>query len=189
MAPAAEELAERIIGPGRYKFDELVEGIRLEQKRLRTGSHLVVLWQQVLDFEGLTDWLYLGDAFDDVPAARRRATQQLNDLRIAQTSVPATSGRSWHVDPTRDGHFLPKVQPREPLLVEDEQRIALTGSPYDRVYFCTRVLGPFPGAIVGHELIDVLAETRFDLWSFLVDVAEAHRKAQPQRTPMQISGG
>ena len=148
-----------------------------------------MLWQQVLDYDGLSDWLYLGDAFDDVTAARRHATQQLDDLKIAQTSLPATRGRrSWHVDPTRDGYFLPKVQPHAPLLVEDEQRVALTGSPYDRVYFCTRVLGPFPGAIVGYELFDVLAETPFDLWSFFVDAAEAHRKGQPRRTPIQISG-
>ena len=187
MTPSAEELAERIVGPARYKFDELVEGIRLEQSRLPTGSHLVVLWQQVLNYDGLTDWLYLGDAFDDVAAAQRHATQQLDDLRIAQTSLPPDGHCSWQLDPSRAGYFLPKVQPRAPLLVEDEQQIALTGSPYDRVYFCTRVLGPFPGPIVGHELFDVLAETRFDLWSFLVDVAEAHRKGQPRRTPTSTS--
>ena len=44
--------------------------IRIEQRRLGTRAYLLLLWQQDLDFDGMTDWLYPGDAFDTLDADR-----------------------------------------------------------------------------------------------------------------------
>jgi len=80
------ELAERLTKPARYKFDELVQGIALAQQLLRPGPYVLMLWQSVLDFEGLTDWLYLSDACGQMEA-RRRADLKLRELEAAITSA------------------------------------------------------------------------------------------------------
>jgi hypothetical protein len=75
------------------------------------------------------------------------------------------------------------------LTVCDEEFLALTEDAFNRVYFRAQVLGPFPGAIVGHELFASLADTRHELWSYLVDVGEASRGKRMVRTPLQLSDG
>ena len=184
VIPSALALAEKIAGPAHYKFDELVEGIEQEQRRLGAGPYLVVLWQRVLDYDGLTDWLFLGDAFDDIAAASRHSDQLLDSLRIRQMTPPTTGDYKWQVDPTRLGHYLPKIEPRTPVQIQDEKTLALTGSPYNRMYFCARVLGPFPSPIVGNELFDAMTESRQEFWAFFLDVGEAHRAHRPRRIPL-----
>jgi hypothetical protein len=74
---SASELANRIAGPARYKFDMLVEGIAAEQRRLVGGPFLALLWVRVFDFEGLTEWLVLGDACPNVLTDERNGCRWL----------------------------------------------------------------------------------------------------------------
>ncbi len=185
----ADSLAQRICGPGRYKFDVLVKGIRIEQERLQSGSHLVVLWHQDLDFDGLSDWLYIGDAFESAVDGRRAADHQLDHLLMAFTNIKGSTLGPWRADSVGKGGFMPKVDPQEKILrVEYEREFKLQGSPFNRLSFGTRVLGPFPGPIVGPELFELLTNSRHELWSFFLDAGEAAEASRPRRTPMQISG-
>lgn len=188
--PSPADLAASIAGPARYKFDELVEGVALEQHRLAARAYAVVLWQQVFDYDGLTDWLFLREAFDELAEARSFADSWLASVQHdIETTPRRASQQAWREDATRSGRFVPGVSAHSSLRVEAERLIALTGGPYDRVYLRARVLGRFPALIVGRELFDALADSRHELWSYFVDVGEAQRSGRGRRSPASVIAG
>lgn len=93
ISPSPYDLANRIAGPGRYKFDVLAEGIAAAPARLVSGPFLSLFWLRVFDFEGLTEWLVLGDAHQNIPDASQYIEMQLDTFQLAQTRVRTTSGR------------------------------------------------------------------------------------------------
>ena len=187
--PSVLDLAESIAGPAHYKFDELIEGIREEQLLLGANPYLTILWQQVLDYDGLTDWLYLGDGFSDLNRAHAFIEDQIASLLREHTAPGQPHSHDWRADPDRQGAYVPQASSGEIIRVCGEQTLTLTADAYNRVYFRAQVLGRFPGTIIGSELFASLAETRHDLWSCLLDIGEARRDKKMRRTPSQISGG
>jgi hypothetical protein len=180
--PSAAALAERIIGPARYKFDELVEGIASEQRRLTAGPYLVCLWQRVVDYDGPTEWLFLGNSSHDLTEATAQADDWIDGLRAEQCAKPAFR-ESWHEDPAQ-APCLPAMSPTAGLQVHAERSLALVSAPYAGMYICTRVLGPFPAAIIGHELFDALAGSIHELPFYFRAVGEAHRKGRTHPRPL-----
>lgn len=184
---SAVELAEQISGPAHYKFDHLVEGIRIEQERLRNRSHLLVLWHQELDYDGLTDWVFFEDGFDTVDAARHAAVHLLSDLRDAYTSLTFQHHKPFREDPTRQGLAMPKYPRDHAIHVQDERTLYLTADGYHRHTFRTRVLGPFIGSIIAPPLFEALSDSRQELWSFFADVGESSTAGKSRRSPLPSS--
>lgn len=172
ISPSPYDLANRIAGPARYKFDVLSDGIAAEQARLVSGRVLSLFWLRVFDFEGLTEWLVLGDAHQNIPDASQYIETQLDAFQLSQTRVRASSGETWAVEHDRD-YALP-LKPPEPLQIHETRTRTFYGGPYDRVYLCGHVIGPFAGTIVGDELFDMLHGLH-EAWSWFVSVGEAHR--------------
>lgn len=177
--PSPCDLANRIAGPGRYKFDVLVEGIAAEQARLATGPFLSLFSIQVFDFEGLTEWLVLGDAHQSIPDASQYIEAQLDAFQLAQTRVRTASGRTWEVE--HDRQYAPPLKPPEPLRIQDMRTRTIYGGPYHRVYLCGYVIGPFPGAIVGIEVFEMLHGLH-ELWHWFLSVGEARRSGASNPT-------
>ena len=58
---------------------------------------------------------------------------------------------------------------------------------YNRVRFTAQVVGPFPGAVVGHELIDfVHTDHRDELKWFFVNLGESVTTGEALRTPLSV---
>lgn len=161
-----EDLAARLAGPGRYRYDHLLRGLDQERSRLGDRAYLSVFWIHDFEYDGLTDWVRLGDSFDDLEEAKRHAVNGVAALRREREK---DSYFKWYEEPGRESPFLPKVAPHTRIRVLHEVRLTMTPGPYYRVYFCSRVLGPFEGAIVDDPLIDILESTKEELWSYFLD--------------------
>ena len=179
LSPSPYDLANRIAGAGRYKFDILVEGIAAEQARLASGPFLSIFWIRVFDFEGLTEWLVLGDAHQSIPDASEYIEAQLDAFQLAQTHVRTASGRTWEVE--HDRHYALPLKPPEPLRIQDTRTRTIYGGPYDRIYLCGQVIGPFPSPIVGHELFEML-EGLHEVWEWFTSVGEGRRSGTSSPT-------
>lgn len=185
----ALDLAESIAGPARYKFDELVSGIAIEQQRLAARPYATILWQRVLDFEGLTDWLYLGNSFDDAARASAFISAQIDELRTLHTRPNSTERLQWRADPTWKGPTCPAATARQPLSNLAEQSLILIGDEYNRIYYRAQVLGSFPGNVVGSELFAAVGGSRQELWAYLVAAGEAHATLRERPSPLAMLYG
>jgi len=172
ITPSAYDLANRIAGPGRYEFDVLVEGIAAEQARLVGGPFLALLWLRVFDFEGLTEWLILGDASQNISDASRYIDEQLDAFELAQTPVRTSSGGTWQVE--HDRKYVLPLTPPKALRIQDTRTRTFYGGPYHRAYLCGHVIGPFAGAIVGYDLLEMLNGLH-EVWAWFTSVGEARR--------------
>jgi guanosine-3',5'-bis(diphosphate) 3'-pyrophosphohydrolase len=183
--PSPIELAERLTGRGRYDFDVLVEGIALAQRLLRPGPYVLMLWQSVLDFEGIEYYLYLSDACEQMEA-RRRAAQKIIELEAAITRPG--KGETWKRTGGGGGPVAAdsaQTERRGPVRLDYGEGLVVEIDGYNRVRFAAQVVGPFSGAIVGHELIDfVHPDRRHELWSFFHDLGESVTKGTEPRTPL-----
>jgi hypothetical protein len=108
---AATELAESIAGPAHYQFEDLVEGIRNEQQRLGAFPYVTILWQQVLDYDGLTDWLFLGESFEHCKQAHDFVVGQIAELLASHTAPGRKGCHLWRAEPNRQGVFVPRASP------------------------------------------------------------------------------
>jgi hypothetical protein len=179
---SASELANRIAGPARYKFDILLEGIAAEQTRLVGGPFLALLWVRVFDFEGLMEWLVLGDACPNVSAASQYLAKQFEAFQLAQTRLRALSEEAWEIDHGRS-YVLP-LNPPDSIRIQSTRTLTLDGGPYHRIYLCGHVLGPFPAGVVGHELFDTLKGLH-ETWQWFLSVGESRRTGRPIPTIMK----
>src|ERR1700722_13914357 len=187
--PSPLELAELVeprIHLAKLAFDKLVEGIRTEQQRLGNRPFLTILWLKLLDLDGYDNYLQLGESFENRDPAQALVVAELADLVAAHTGP--NRRRPWREDPDR-GCAAEGAAPGGTIPVCHEQTLSLTaGDSINRIYFRAQVLGPFPGAVVGHELVAMLAG-RYELSSYLRDVGEATMFNGPRRTPLTITRG
>ena len=187
--PSPSELAE-LVEPrnhlAKLAFDKLVEGIRTEQQRLGNRPFLTILWLKLLDLDGYDDYLWLGESFENRDQAQAFVVAELADLLAAHTGP--NRQRPWREDPDR-GCAAEGAAPGGTIPVCHEQTLSLTAGDYiNRIYLRDQVLGPFPGAVVGHELVAMLAG-RYELSSYLRDVGGATLGNGPRRTPLTITRG
>lgn len=187
--PSAVELAELVeprIRLGEIQFNKLLEGVRTEQRRLGDRPFLTILWLKLLDLDGYDDYLQLGESFADRAQAQAFVVTELADLLAAHTGP--NRRRPWREDPGR-GCAAEGAAPGATLQVCHERTLNLTaGDGFNRIYFRAQVVGPFPGAVVGHELIAMLAG-RYELSSYLRDVGEATLSKGRRRTMLTITRG
>lgn len=179
-----ECLAERIAGPSRLQFGDLVEGIRLEQQRLGDRRYLLALWRQHLDYDGFDshDSVYLCNSFCEIESAHDAEAQAL-EMLIREHARSSSPHLSWQVDHTRTSWDVEPVVTHPSLRVEEEDFLVLNGGPFDRIFFCARIIGRFEKVIVGADLLDFLDPSHFGLWSFFREVGEAHRMNRPPEAP------
>jgi len=187
-AASPTELAERLTGRGRYDFGVLVEGIALAQQLFRPGPYVVMLWQSVLNYEGIEDYLYLSDACEQMEA-RRRAAKKIYDLEAIITSPnnerawKRTGGRGGAVDPPQTPGWLPKSA--NPVHLDYGQGLVVEIDGFNRVRFAAQVVGPFSGPVVGHQLIDfVHADHHQELRWFFRNLGESAIKGYAVQTPL-----
>ncbi|MGB6486428.1 MAG: hypothetical protein WBE91_06050 [Steroidobacteraceae bacterium] len=187
--PSPLELAE-LVEPrshlAKFELDKLVEGIRLEQQRLGNRPFLTILWLKLLDLDGYDNYLWLGESFENRDQAQAFVVAELADLLAVHTG--ANRQRPWREDPDR-GCAAEGAAPGGTIPVCHEQTLSLTAGDYiNRIYLRDQVLGPFPGAVVGHGLVAMLAG-RYELSSYLRDVGGATLSNGPRRTPLAITRG
>jgi hypothetical protein len=187
--PSPLELAESITRhhahrPGAPHWDYLIEGIREEQQRLGHRPYPSILCQKVLDLDGYDDFLHLGESFDTPDQAHAFIVTQLEGLLAAYTTP--NRRRPWR----KETEFLrvSKVGASGPIQICHEENLSLTAGDYiNRIYFVAQVLGPFGAAIVGHEIVGMLADAWGQLESYMLDVGQAKVGNWPRRTPLRAS--
>lgn len=187
--PPPLELA-KLIEPRSYltqlQLDRLVEGIRTEQQRLSNRPFLTILWLKLLDLDGYDDYLQLGESFENEGQAQAFVVAEVADLLASHTGP--NRHRPWRNDPDRSCAAKGATSDGT-IQVCHEQTLSLTaGDNINRIYLRDQVLGPFPGAVLGHELVAILAG-RFELSSYLRDVGAATMCDRPRRTPLTITRG
>jgi hypothetical protein len=189
--PSPSELAELVSPPQfhltKIAFHNIVEGIRTERQRLGDRPFLTILWLKVLDLDGYEDSVQLGESFDDRDQAHAFIVAQLADLLASHTGP--NRQRPWREDPDR-GCAAEGANPSATIQVCHDQTLCLTaGDGFNRIYLRAQVLGPFRGAVVGHELVAMLKGARGDVASYLQDVGSATIYNHPRRTPLTITRG
>jgi hypothetical protein len=128
----------------------------------------------------------LGESFENREPAQAFVVAELVDLLAAHTGP--NRRRPWREDPDR-GCAAEGAAPGGTIPVFHEQTLSLTAGDYiNRIYLRDQVLGPFPGAVVGYELVAMLAG-RYELSSYLRDVGGATLWNGPRRTPLTITRG
>ena len=133
---------------------------------------------------GNTSPRLLGDA--SRYAAAGAAVTELADLLATHTGP--NRRRPWREDPDR-ACAAEGAASGASIQVDYGQTLSLTADDYiNRIYFRAQVLGPFPGAVVGRELVAMLAG-RYELSSYLRDVGKATVWSGPRRTPLTITRG
>ena len=90
ITTSVEQLAERLTGSSRDHFSELVEGIRQERLRLKSGPYLIVIWTKHLDHQGLENQIALNHSFSDVKLAREFTAHVLNTLKVVRLRIPGS---------------------------------------------------------------------------------------------------
>jgi hypothetical protein len=189
--PSPLELAESITRdharkPGAPIWDYLVGGIRAEQQRLGRRPYLSILWQLVLDLDGYDGFLHLGESFDNPDRAHAFIVTQLEGLLAAYTAP--NRRHPWRQELERFVPWVSKAGTSEAIQICHEERLSLTADDYiNRIYFRAQVLGPFPGAVVGQDLLAMLAGTLGQLESHMFDAGQAKASNRPRRTPLQAS--
>jgi hypothetical protein len=187
--PSPLELAELIeprIHLNKLEWDKLVAGVRTEQQRLDSRPFLTILWLKLLDLDGYDGYLQFGESFEDRDQAKAFVVAELADLLAAHTGP--SRRRPWREDPDR-ACAAEGAASGASIQVDYGQTLSLTADDYiNRIYFRAQVLGPFPGAVVGRELVAMLAG-RYELSSYLRDVGKATMWSGPRRTPLTITRG
>jgi hypothetical protein len=172
---SVEQLATRLLGPltGDAKYDayfasrraQFVAGIRHEQERLGQHGYLLVVSNTLLDLDDSESHLYLCNAFDELTAARLAAPLEIERRNTAYINQPHLRQHTWIVDPYA-GTWAPSVSMRSGIRIEDVASGSWTAGLGHRISWGASILGPFSGTIVGHQLLDALADSRHPLEAY-----------------------
>lgn len=192
-------LSSSPIGPHTYKRDEVLAGLDAERSRLGKRKYAVVLFQEEYDMDGVTDYLYLLDSFDDKSEAVAYVETNSQNLLAAQTAQPDSRGNqwlleskgnvkmlpivrsgSWKVESKKDQKSNPKGNHKLQTLHDRTYKIRASG--FDTKYNCFRVIGPFSDFVVSKKLFDLI-NSKQELWWHFVEVGEAIRAGKPRPVP------
>lgn len=177
-------LSSQPISPKSYQLKELLAGLDAERNRLGRHKYVVVHYQNVFDFDGETDYVYLLDSFDNESEAIDCAERSARDLLAAQTSHADAEGHRWKLESVGKMPYLPEPANKSPLQVLHERKFKLRAGPYDTQYNSFRAIGPFDDFIVGAQLFEFI-NAQFELWSYFTEIGEAVIKEEkaPKATP------
>jgi hypothetical protein len=146
----ALDIAQKIAGSRRNKFDELVAAIeRVDLKFL--GDYLVLLWATQFRASGPFRWIIYGLTPGTALAARQIASTVFESL-VAVGGVPEPSMKAYG----------PSLRPSSvPVLARVSARVDGPGLE-DRNHVTALALGPFPNGVVSTELVDMFATTEHE---------------------------
>lgn len=175
-------LSSHPIGPDSYKLDELLAGLDAEHSRLGRRRFAVVLYQQVYDYDGLTDFVFLLDSFDTQSEAIACVESNARNLLATQTAQPDSLGDRWTLESEGDMRSLPKPTGKHLLRALHDRTYKLRAGPYDTKYNCFRAIGPFADFVVCDQLFEFI-NAQHELWSYFVKTGEAARAGKPRPEP------
>lgn len=167
-----------------YRLDDLLLGIAAESARLGARPYVLSLYQQVYDYEGLTEYVFLLDSFDSLVEATEVANAAASRIMKLKTSAPDRYRKNWGVESEGGIHFLPKPPPGNPLEVVFSRTFKLRSGPYDTECSCLRVIGRFSGPVVSKELFQYIGKTS-ELWSYFVKCGASVHKGSPRPSPLR----
>ena len=187
------------IGPDSHKLDELLAGLKAERSRLGKRKYVVVLYQQDFDMDGLTDYIYLLDSFDDRSEAIAFVDSNARNLLAVQTAQPDSGGYRWFLERKGGVRILPNVRsgswkiestkdlqsnPRanRKLHTRHARTYKIRATQLDTKYNCFCVIGPFADFVVCKKLFDFI-DSKSELWWHFVEVGEAIRAGKPRPVP------
>lgn len=173
-------LSSRPIGPDSYKLDELLAGLDAERSRLGRRKFVVVFYQNEFDFDGLTDYVFLLDSFDDQSEAIACVASQAQNLQATQTAQPDSRGLQWVLESDGGTWYIPNPTGKHLLSVLHDQTYKLRAGPYDTKYNSFRAIGPFADFVVCEQLFEFV-NSRFELWSYFVEIGEAVLAGNPMK--------
>lgn len=168
----ARYLSSRPIGPDSYMLDELLVGLDVERSRLGRGKFAVVLYQNIFDYDGLTDHVFILDSFDAQSEAIAYVESKARDLLASQITKSDSMGVRWVVESEGDHSYLPKSLGTQTLQTLNDRTYKLQAGPYDTEYNCFRVIGPFSDFVICDELFKFV-NSRFELWHYFVKLGAA----------------
>ena len=190
------------ISPDSYKLDELLAGLDAESSRLGRRRFAVVLYQQVFDYDGLTDFVFLVDSFDTQSEAIACVESNARNLLATQTaqpdsqdlrwalesegdirSLPKARGGLWALETEGDTGSLPNPTGTHPLRTLHDRTYKLRAGPYDTQYNCFRAIGPSADFVVCDQLFEFV-NSRHELWSYFVKVGGVVRAGKPRPVPI-----
>lgn len=166
-----------------YRLDDLLLGIASESARLGTRPYVLSMSQQVYDYEGLTEYVFLLDSFDSLVEATEVANAAASRIMKLKTSAPDRYWKNWGLESEGEIHFLPKPPPGNPLEGVFTRTFKLRGGPYDSEYTGLRVIGRFSGPIVSKELFQYIGKTS-ELWSYFVECGASVRNGSSRPSPL-----
>jgi hypothetical protein len=139
------DIAETLADVNSAKFGPLVTGIDRAQKVL-PGSYLFVLWTTRLTYAACCAQIVRMTPFLTSQAAQEFATASLNEWIAAGAQT----------EPTQPG-YRPQISVRRVRIIDYASVQYESQSLRDSKQVTAIVLGPFPTAIVGFELIDAFS--------------------------------
>lgn len=168
----------------------------LEDGRLGRRPYLLLAEQASFDYDGLTTWIYLLESFESEIDAVIRATKVRGKLLVRYLRRRHASGGRWMFEsegvPVAPPFPLKGDGPTQPAPGETPIRCLCAQSfkvrdlddEFHRDQITLRVVGPFPGEIIGPELVQVIP-SRQDLRSYFDEIARAKRgfRAPPRPGP------
>ena len=159
----------------------------MDSERIRLGHRkfLVLLTQKIYDIDGLIDYVFLPESFDEISDAIAYVDSSSKTLYARQIAGPDEYRKNWHLESEGVIPFLTAPDSEHwanPIRVFYDRTYKLRAGPYDTKYCCYRVIGPFDGDIVSDGLFSFVNE-RSELWSYFVDVGDAIKKGIAPRQP------
>jgi|GEM_PF-2966535 len=136
------------------------------------GEFSVVLYQNVFDFEGLTNYVFILNSYDTESEAIACVESKACDLLASQITEPDSLGARWVVESEGDHPYLPKSLGTQALRTLHDRTYQLRAGPHDTIYNCFRVIGPFSDFVICGELFEFV-NSQFEPWSYFVKVGEA----------------
>lgn len=154
-----------------FKAHELLVGIQAERERLGGDQFVVVTVNQVFDYEGLFDQVFI-ECAKPTPALAQAAAENIARALLAkQLSTSLWEAESWQVESTDTAPYLPAPVAGSAATVTFSTSVKLRASAYDTRYIVVRVFGPCGPEPLDAPLIDAINLTA-ELRSYLVAIGE-----------------
>ncbi|HEX3912874.1 MAG TPA: hypothetical protein VHW71_05155 [Steroidobacteraceae bacterium] len=158
----AAEIAQYLVGQNSHDVDNLLIGARRAQSALQ-GAYLVILWRTDLTGDRCRVGIVRLTAFRNSAAALECAAAAL-DVWIGEGARPEGA----------DSGYTPRFE-HSPVPVQDNRSVQRAGDVQaDMEHFAAITLGPFPGSVMGRELVTAFSGEfeKLALGTFLLGMSD-----------------
>ncbi len=161
-------------GVPKFEAEALYLGLEKERDRLGKRPFLVMVYQNIYDIDGLKDYVFLMQSFDEESEAESYAANLRQSLLERQFQLNVTTSLFWTMESTGVMPTLPITESVTSLNALSDRIYKLTATQYDKKYTCIRVVGIFDDYIVGEPFFEFV-NAREELWSYFVDIGQMHQ--------------